>query len=124
MAGEGYVIHVKDAKEKLAHGGSVMAKILIDEESCGAKNFSFLVNTMEAGLNCNQTGKGHTHDVEHCLFGLSGKGGISIEGKRHKVEPNVAVFVPAGARHFVWAMEETDFTYIIIYSPPGPEKEI
>ncbi|MBW1673479.1 MAG: cupin domain-containing protein [Deltaproteobacteria bacterium] len=119
-----YVFPMWDAKEKATHGGAAICRILIDEESCGAKNFSFLVNTMKAGLNCNVTGLGHKHDEEHCLYGLSGIGGISIDGKEYKIEPNVCVFVPAGAMHYVWADPSGDFTYIVIYSPPGPEKEL
>jgi mannose-6-phosphate isomerase-like protein (cupin superfamily) len=118
------VFKVSEVKGKLAHGGAATVRILIDDVSCGAKNFSFLVNTMAAGLNCNVTGIGHSHSVEHCMFGLSGSGGISINGVKHDVEPNTAVFIPAGAMHYVWANEEGDFTYIIVYSPPGPEKEL
>ena len=82
-----FVFHVEDAVEKTTHGESAIFRILLDEKSCGAKNFSLLVNTMKAGLNCNATGLGHKHDVEHCLFGLSGTGGISIGGEIYKVEP-------------------------------------
>jgi quercetin dioxygenase-like cupin family protein len=79
---------------------------------------------MKAGLNCDAKGLGHKHDVEHCIYGLSGTGGISIDGEVYKVEPNVAVFVPAGAIHYVYADPSEDLTYIVIYSPPGPEKEL
>jgi mannose-6-phosphate isomerase-like protein (cupin superfamily) len=40
------------------------------------------------------------------------------------VGPNTVVFIPAGAMHFMWASKEEDFTYIIVYAPPGPEKEL
>jgi len=118
------VFKVSEVKGKIAHGGAATVRILIDEISCGAKNFSFLVNTMTAGLNCNVTGTGHSHEEEHCIFGLSGSGGISVDGVRHTVEPNTAVFIPAGAMHYVWANKGEDFTYIIVYSPPGPEKKL
>ena len=118
------VFKVDEVKGKIAHGGAATVRILIDEISCGAKNFSFLVNTMTAGLNCNVTGTGHSHEEEHCMFGLSGRGGISVDEVRHHVEPNTAVFIPAGAMHYVWANEGEDFTYIIVYSPPGPEKAL
>jgi mannose-6-phosphate isomerase-like protein (cupin superfamily) len=58
------------------------------------------------------------------MFGLSGSGGVSVDGVRHAVEPDTAVFIPAGAMHYVWANEGQDFTYIIVYSPPGPEKKL
>jgi len=124
MSDRQLVFKVSEVKGKLAHGGAATVRILIDDVSCGAKNFSFLVNTMAAGLNCNVTGMGHSHSVEHCMFGLSGSGGISVDGVKHDVEPNTAVFIPAGAMHYVWANKEGDFTYIIVYSPPGPEKEL
>jgi len=124
MADRKLVTKVDEVKGKIAHGGSATVRILIDEERCGAKNFSFLVNTMKAGLNCNVTGTGHSHTEEHCMFGLSGSGGISVDGVKYDVQPNTAVFIPAGAMHYVWANEGRDFTYIIVYSPPGPEKQL
>lgn len=124
MSAGTYVAKVSEVQGKTAHGGSATVRIMIDEASCGAKNFSLLANTMKAGLNCNTTGLGHSHAVEHCLFGLSGKGGIVVEGVRHAVEAGTAVFIPAGASHYVWADEGQDFTYLIIYAPPGPEKDL
>lgn len=124
MSEKQLVFKVSEVKGKIAHGGAATVRILIDEVSCGAKNFSFLVNTMTAGLNCNVTGTGHSHEEEHCMFGLSGSGGISIDGVRYVVEANTAVFIPAGAMHYVWANPGEDFTYIIVYSPPGPEKKL
>lgn len=122
MAGK--VFKVDEVKGKIAHGGAATVRILIDDITCGAKHFSFLVNTMKAGLNCNVTGLGHSHTGEHCMFGLSGSGGISVDGVKHDVRPNTCVFIPAGEMHYVWSNEGEDFTYIIVYSPPGPEKEL
>ena len=119
-----YVFPLEEANEKITHGGSAIFRILLDEPSCGAKNFSLLVNTMKAGMNCNVTGTGHSHEEEHCMYTLSGKGGILIDGEKFKLEPNLAVYVPPGAMHFMWAEPDEDFTYIVIYSPPGPEKQL
>ena len=124
MTTKNYLFPLKDAEEKPTHGGAAIFRILLDEEKCGAKNFSFLVNTMKAGLNCNVTGTGHSHEEEHCMYTLSGKGGIIIDGEKLNLEPNMAVYVPPGAMHFMWAEPEEDFTYIVIYSPPGPEKAL
>lgn len=118
------VFKVDEIKGKIAHGGAATVRILIDDINCGAKNFSLLVNTMTAGLNCNVTGAGHSHKEEHCMFGLSGNGGISVDGVKYDVGPNTAVFIPEGAMHYVWANEGQDFMYIIVYSPPGPEKAL
>ncbi len=124
MGKERYIFALKDAKEKATHGGSVIFRILLDEENCGARNFSFLVNTMKAGLNCDISGKGHAHDEEHCMYVLSGAGGVYIEGERHPLEPDVAVYIPPGAMHYVYADPSEDLTYIVIYAPPGPEKDL
>ncbi|RJQ54750.1 MAG: cupin domain-containing protein [Desulfobacteraceae bacterium] len=124
MPARKFVHRLKEAEAKPTHGGAALFRILLDESNCGAKNFSFLVNTMKAGLNCNMTGTGHSHREEHCMFTLSGKGGIIIDGEKFDLEPNMAVFVPPGAMHFMWAEPEEDFTYIVVYSPPGPEKEL
>lgn len=124
MSQKPMICHVDDVEGKIAHGGAARIRILIDDIRCGAKNFSLLVNTMKAGLNCNVTGLGHSHAEEHCMFGLEGKGGIAIDGVKHEVGPNTVVFIPAGAMHYMWADKEGDFTYIIVYSPPGPEKAL
>jgi len=39
--GKKYVFPMWAAKEKIVHGGAATSKILIDEESCGAKFFYF-----------------------------------------------------------------------------------
>ena len=124
MSEKPVVCKVNQIEGKIGHGGAVNVKILVDDLTCGAKNFSFLVNTMAAGLNCNQTGSGHSHEEEHCMFCLSGTGGISVEGEKIDIEPNTMVYVPPGAMHFVWANEGEDFTYIIVYAPAGPEKAL
>ena len=124
MPNKQLVFKVDEVKGKIAHGGAATVRILIDDIRCGAKNFSLLVNTMTAGLNCNVTGAGHSHKEEHCMFGLSGSGGVFVDGVRYSVEANTAVFIPAGAMHYVWANEGQDFTSIIVYSPPGPEKKL
>ena len=124
MSNQQFYFPLDKVKEKVVHGGTVKAKIVLDEESCGVKNFSFLVNTMKAGLNCNVTGLGHSHEEEHCMFVLSGTGGISINDVRYELKADDAVYVPPGAIHYVWADPLEDFTYIIIYSPPGPEKNL
>jgi mannose-6-phosphate isomerase-like protein (cupin superfamily) len=118
------VVRANEVEAKSVHGGAATSKIFANPETCGANNFSFLINRMQAGLNCNQTGLGHKHEEEHCLYTLSGKGGISIDGKKYELEPHMFVFVPAGAMHYVWAHTGEDFEYIVIYSPPGPEKNI
>ncbi|HSR10820.1 MAG TPA: hypothetical protein VLS90_05205, partial [Thermodesulfobacteriota bacterium] len=65
-----YVVNVNDAVSgKLpVPGGGGIFRILIDEETSGAKHFSLLVNEMAAGYK----GKEHSHDVEHAWYILEG----------------------------------------------------
>ena len=118
------VVSLKDIPVKITHGGAIKSRTLINDETVGAKNFALLVNSVQAGLNCNYTGQGHKHDEESCMYVLSGTGGISIDGTKYELKPGDAVYIPPQAVHFVWADESGDFTYIMLYSPQGPEKNL
>ena len=114
------VVPLKEAITGTLYGGKGTFRILIDEEISGAKNFSLLVNTSKAGTQ----GSAHKHDVEHCWYILSGTGSMQMEDKTYKVEPEMAVFTPAGALHSINVDPGQDLTYIVIYAPPGPEQKL
>lgn len=116
--GKKYIVHLKEAITGVLHGGVGTFRILIDEPTSGAKNFSFLVNTTRAGAN----GSEHTHDVEHCWYILSGKGTMYLDGKSYRIEPQMAIYTPAHVLHKVDVDAEQDLTYVVIYAPPGPEQ--
>jgi mannose-6-phosphate isomerase-like protein (cupin superfamily) len=113
-----YVVALKDAVKGVLHGGVGTFRILIDEESSGAKHFSCLVNTMNAGAK----GAEHKHDVEHCWYVLSGKGTMYVVGQAFEIGPDMAVFAPAGELHRIDVGPDEDLTYVVIYAPPGPEQ--
>ena len=115
-----YVVALKDAVTGVLHGRAGTFRVLIDEESSGAKNFSLLVNTMNAGV----TGAEHNHEVEHCWYILSGKGTMYVEGKTLALEPDMAVYAPAKAMHRIDVGPDEDLTYVLIYAPPGPEQQL
>ena len=50
-----YVVALKDAVTGVLHGRAGTFRVLIDEESSGAKHFSLLVNTMNAGVKVPST---------------------------------------------------------------------
>jgi len=112
------IVSLKDAVTGVLHGGAGIFRVLIDEEISGAKNFSLLVNTSKAGTK----GEEHKHEVEHCWYILSGRGTVYLDGKSFKIEPEMAIFIPANMLHKLDAEPDEDLTYIVIYSPPGPEK--
>ena len=113
-----YVVALRDAVKGVLHGGVGTFRILIDEEISGAKHFSCLVNTMNAGAK----GAEHKHDVEHCWYILSGKGTIYMAGQAFEIGPDMAVFAPAEMLHRIDVGPDEDLTYVVIYAPPGPEK--
>jgi mannose-6-phosphate isomerase-like protein (cupin superfamily) len=117
-----YVVNVKEAvtgKLPVAGGGGIF-RILIDEETSGAKHFSLLVNEMAPGYK----GKEHSHDVEHCWYILQGKGIIRMEGKEYSIKPGDAVFAPIGMPHTVECTGDKPLKYVVVYAPPGPEKDL
>lgn len=114
------VVALKDAVAGVLHGGAGTFRILIDEESSGAKNFSLLVNTMNAGVQ----GSEHKHDEEHCFYILSGRGTMYIDGKPFEVGPEMAVYAPPNVMHKFDTGPDEDLTYVVVYAPPGPEQQL
>lgn len=120
MAGK-YVVSLDEADSGVLAGGGGTYRILIDRHKCGAKNYSLLVNTMNAGT----TGSNHMHeDAEHCWYILSGRGKVLIDGEPHPFAPNTGVYVPAKTMHQIVVDPGEDLTYVVIYAPPGPEQEL
>ncbi len=120
MAKKKYVVPLKEAITGVLHGRAGTFRILIDEETSGAKHFSLLVNTMKAGI----VGDPHKHTVEHCWYVLSGKGTMIIGSETFPVEPNMAVFAPANTLHQIIVGPDEDLTFVVVYAPPGPEQQL
>ncbi len=118
-------VRLDEALRGKGHGGKVDVRVLINEDTVGAKAFSLLVNTVKAADSCNVEGSaGHKHDTEHGLYCLSGKGTYTISGQDYALAPGTAVFVPANEMHYISNDSLTeDLTYIIFYVPGGEEKE-
>jgi mannose-6-phosphate isomerase-like protein (cupin superfamily) len=101
-------------------GGGGTFNILIDEEISGAQHFSLLVNEMASG----HKGKEQSHGVEHCWYILKGTGIIRMAGETYHIKPGDAVFAPIGMLHSVECTGNESLRYLVIYAPPGPEKEL
>ena len=98
-------------------GGRSMFRILLDEETVGAKQFALLINEFDPGLSSTA----HKHDTEeHAFYIISGTGVIDIEGEKIPVEAGDAVFVPPGKMHQITSTGDSLFKYVVLYSPPGP----
>jgi mannose-6-phosphate isomerase-like protein (cupin superfamily) len=55
---------------------------------------------------------------------LSGYGRITMEGKTYEIGPEMAVFAPAHVLHRIDVDEGQVLRYIVVYAPPGPEKQL
>ena len=116
-----YVVPLKDAVTGVLHGKAGTFRVLIDEEISGAKHFSLLINTMNAGVK----GAEHKHENnEHCWYILSGRGTMYIEDQSYEIGPEMAVFAPADTMHKIDVGPDEDLTYVLIYAPPGPEQKL
>jgi mannose-6-phosphate isomerase-like protein (cupin superfamily) len=119
--GRKYVVPLKDAVTGVLHGKAGTFRVLVDEETSGAKQFSLLINTMNAGVK----GAEHKHENnEHCWYILSGRGTMYIEGQSYEIGPEMAVFAPADTMHKIDVGPDEDLTYVLIYAPPGPEQKL
>ncbi len=116
-----YVVPLKDAVTGVLHGKAGTFRLLIDEETSGAKHFSLMINTMNAGVE----GSWHKHDEnEHCWYILSGRGTMYIADESYEIGPEMAVFAPADTMHKIDVGPGEDLTYVLIYAPPGPEQKL
>ena len=130
MANRKLAVHLDEALRGSGHQGKVDVRVLINEDTVGAKSFSLLVNTVKPADSCAIVGEtvpgqlGHRHEIEHGLYCLSGRGAMTISGVRYPLKPGTAVFVPARELHYVDNESETEeLRYIIFYVPGGEEKE-
>ncbi len=113
------VFTMEDAISGVLHGNAGTFRIVLDNETCGASNFALLVNTMTAGVK----GSPHKHDdCEHAWYVLSGKGTYYLDGAAFRFEPGMVLFAPKNRMHSIDVDPEQDATYVVIYSPPGPEQ--
>lgn len=114
-----YVISTEEAATGVLHGNGGTFRILLDEESSGAKNFALMVNTMNAGVK----GDAHKHDVnEHGWYILSGRGTYYVDDQPHEIGPGMALYAPPNKMHRIDVGPDEDLTYVVIYAPAGPEQ--
>jgi mannose-6-phosphate isomerase-like protein (cupin superfamily) len=103
---KGYV----DDIEKVTLGNTDFRRVLYT----GA-NLQLVLMTLQPG---EQIGE-ETHDDRDQFFRIEeGKGEILIDGRRHQVEDDFAVIVPAGARHNVINSGSAPLKLYTIYGPP------
>lgn len=121
MTQKGRVIPLEEADTGVLYGGKGKFRILVDEQMCGARNYSMLLNTQPGGA----VGSPHSHDeAEHSWFILEGTGTVTLGEESFRIGPGMTIFIPPGLMHGIEADEGSELKYIVIYSPPGPEQNL
>ncbi len=78
-------------------------------------NLQLVLMTLQPGEEIGE----ETHDDRDQFFRIEeGQGEILIDGRRHSVEDDFAVIVPAGARHNVINSGSAPLKLYTIYGPP------
>ena len=78
-------------------------------------NMQLVLMTLQPGDDIGE----ETHDDRDQFFRIEeGKGVIVIDGRRHEVQDDFAVIVPAGARHNVINSGPTPLKLYTLYGPP------
>jgi mannose-6-phosphate isomerase-like protein (cupin superfamily) len=114
------VVSIEEGIKGELPGGTGRFNILLDGDMAGTKYFSLLINEMHAGIK----GLEHSHAVEHAWYILSGHGRMYMEGKVYEIGPGMAIFAPAEVPHKIEVDEKESLRYVVIYAPPGPEKQL
>jgi mannose-6-phosphate isomerase-like protein (cupin superfamily) len=113
------VISLEEADSGVLHGAVGTFRILLDEHLAGTCRHSLLLNTMRAGVE----GDPHAHpDAEQSWYILSGRGTFHVDGRSHRIGPNMALYAPAGSTHSIDVDPGEDLTYLAVYAPGGPEE--
>ena len=117
---EPIVIH-GDSATLYKGADGVIAKVLVDAESCGAENLAFGHISFAPGSKVPP----HTRDVEEFIYVLEGTATILACGTKYILGPGDAIYMPAGTEHqHVNEDSDTTLRQIYIFAPPGPEKGV
>ncbi len=100
--------------------GAGTFRILLDEQTSGAKHFSLLVNEIPGGVD----GKPHQHEVEHGWYILQGRATFWIRDEPFEVGPNMAVYAPPNIPHRVKTHGPEPLRFVVVYAPAGPERDL
>ncbi len=83
--------------------GTVRWRTLFSADRTQTSDLTCGVAYLEPGDSLNL----HRHDPAEVYFGLSGKACVIVDGVPNDLTPGVAVFVPAGAVHGVFAYDDS-----------------
>lgn len=95
-----------------------VSKILISEQTVGAKQISM-------GTNVSEPGSGipiHKHtDSEEAMFVVEGTGRLTCGDEEYDLYPGTALFSPLGVEHQIVNTGDTPLKIVWAYAPPLPD---
>jgi len=95
---------------------NVAGRVMIGKED-GAKNFCMRMFEMDKDGYTPR----HTHDWEHEVFVLAGKGKVFIEDKWYQVSTGSAIFIPPNIEHQFKNTSDTRFDFLCLIPSGAPE---
>lgn len=79
-----------------------------------AKNSQLVLMNIKPGDEIGE----ETHGLDQFIRFESGKAQVILDGVEHDVEAEYAVVIPAGTKHNVVNIDDTDLKLYSVYSPP------
>ena len=105
-----------DDIEKVTKANEAFRRVLYT-----GKNLQLVVMTLQPGEEIGE----EVHDDRDQFFRVEeGEGAIDIDGRENRVEDDMAVIVPAGARHNVRNTGDEPLQFYTIYGPPEHKDQV
>lgn len=88
---------------------------LIGPQTSSTQNLAFGLAEFHPG----QQAPAHSHDgQEEIIYILEGQGEFVAAGRRERLEPGVAIFIPIGLEHCIVVAGREPLKLVTVFSPP------
>lgn len=113
-----YVFKFEDYVDKpIPAMGKFTRKMILDAETVGAKELTFLYGRYDKGAVGADYEKKCSHpNSEEILYITGGKGYVGIDDKEHLVEKGDTIWVPKKAIHWLYNPFDEPFEMLCVYS--------
>jgi len=103
------IVHFSEVEAEEAYGPNVRVRWLISKFD-GAPTFEMRYFEVDPGASTPY----HSHDWEHEVFILEGRGIVKYEETEHEFGPGYAIFIPPNKRHCFINTGETPLKFICL----------
>lgn len=99
------------------HQGGALTKLLVTEESCGAKNIDFYISSYMPSAYAEM----HMHErSEEVFYFLEGDGIFMMGNTKHRVGPGTVIYVAPKTMHGIFNTGTTNLVFVVTATPPEP----